>query len=567
MSETPTEAREIPQPSYEPHESYEPAGGATAPTGTPESDQPVEARESAAEAPAEGRGGLPLGHLVAGGLASTVVTAGTLYQAAGVAGLVGGGVVAGGAAAAYVRYRRGRKDGKTKASSSGGRGQSSRRGGASTGGRATTSAFRSLGLGGSRRGGRAGAQGGGLLGGLGRRGRMGRLGGLLGGRAAAAGGGIRASRAGVRAKAATGGKGGGSSTKRGAQARVAAAGRQVRQAAAKAAAAGRRVAAAPQGAARAARRAAGWVARAREGRAGRILTAAGSRARETIRQAAIRADRATGRRVSSAYAAAKEGRTWRERCRRAARAGGRAGRVLAPVVATVAALAARFRRKKAKSQAEDARAGEETRQQQEPQERQEAQDVTGQQADQQDLSQPSVHATATCPRCGRQIQTELGTGQEEAVTVCPCGYAVRLFRYAPQAAEPSSTDRPNIQAPTTTERRRHTMHVNPLVSAAAEVTSAAASYAPADMWQVARDLDQLHEVPTHIGMALKTYTMRLQGEYPIDPSVVEALGELYMAHAMLAQRAQEVAVLFKQVHADDLRREEAPRTNEAAWNV
>jgi len=109
--------------------------------------------------------------------------------------------------------------------------------------------------------------------------------------------------------------------------------------------------------------------------------------------------------------------------------------------------------------------------------------------------------------------------------------------------------------------------VNPLAAAAAELNATAAAHAPADMWQVARDLDLLHEVPANVAMALRTYTMRLQGDYPIHPAVVEALGELYMAHAALVERAQAIAALFRTVHADDLRREESPRINEQAWNV
>lgn len=111
------------------------------------------------------------------------------------------------------------------------------------------------------------------------------------------------------------------------------------------------------------------------------------------------------------------------------------------------------------------------------------------------------------------------------------------------------------------------MSANPLAAAAAQLNAVAAAHAPADMWQVARELDQLPEVPANVGMALRTYTVRLQGEYPIHPAVVEALGELYMAHAQLVERAQSIAALFRQAHADDLKREEAPRVNEAAWNV
>lgn len=107
----------------------------------------------------------------------------------------------------------------------------------------------------------------------------------------------------------------------------------------------------------------------------------------------------------------------------------------------------------------------------------------------------------------------------------------------------------------------------PLAAAAAEMNAAAASYAPEDMWAVARELDQLPELPGNVALALRTYTARLQGDYPIHPAVIEKLAQLYLAHTQLVRLAAEVGPLFKQVHADDLKREEAPRTGEPMWNV
>lgn len=111
------------------------------------------------------------------------------------------------------------------------------------------------------------------------------------------------------------------------------------------------------------------------------------------------------------------------------------------------------------------------------------------------------------------------------------------------------------------------MSPNPIAEAAAELNATAAAHAPADMWAVARELDDLADVDGYTATALRTYTRRLSGEYPIHPSVVEALEELAADHDDLTRQASEIAALFRRVHETDLRRGEAPRTNEQAWNV
>ncbi|WP_433357949.1 hypothetical protein ACQP25_45225 (plasmid) [Microtetraspora malaysiensis] len=111
------------------------------------------------------------------------------------------------------------------------------------------------------------------------------------------------------------------------------------------------------------------------------------------------------------------------------------------------------------------------------------------------------------------------------------------------------------------------MTVNPLAAAAADLNAVAAGYAPADMWRVAIELDEIPAVDGFTAEALRTYARRLEGEYPIHPSVLDALEELAVGHAQLVEMAEEVGRLFHQVHADDLRRVEAPRTGEHLWNV
>jgi hypothetical protein len=107
----------------------------------------------------------------------------------------------------------------------------------------------------------------------------------------------------------------------------------------------------------------------------------------------------------------------------------------------------------------------------------------------------------------------------------------------------------------------------PIAVAASEVNTAAAGYEPEDMWVIGKDLRQLPDVFASVGMALRTYAQRLEGDYPINPQVVEQIGQLYAGLGALAQAAQEVEPLFRTLHAEDLKREEAPRVGEQKWNV
>lgn len=107
----------------------------------------------------------------------------------------------------------------------------------------------------------------------------------------------------------------------------------------------------------------------------------------------------------------------------------------------------------------------------------------------------------------------------------------------------------------------------PIAVAAAEVNTAAASYEPEDMWKVSADLTQLPDVFASVALALRTYTLRLEGDFPLHSQVVDALSDLYSGLSAIAQEAQEISPLFRRVHEDDLRRDEAPRTGENKWNV
>ena len=116
-------------------------------------------------------------------------------------------------------------------------------------------------------------------------------------------------------------------------------------------------------------------------------------------------------------------------------------------------------------------------------------------------------------------------------------------------------------------RRNPRVSTYPILSAAAEMNAVAASYAPENPFVIARELDQLPDVTDHVALAIRTYTQRLDDDYPLHPAVISKLQEVYAAQAQLRSLAEEVGPLYRQVHAKDLEREEAPRRNEHLWNV
>lgn len=107
----------------------------------------------------------------------------------------------------------------------------------------------------------------------------------------------------------------------------------------------------------------------------------------------------------------------------------------------------------------------------------------------------------------------------------------------------------------------------PLADAAQQVEAAAGRYWPQTMWHVDQDLEQIHLLPEAIANAVQAYTQSLQAAYPIDRVVIEALFRMYTALGQVAVSCMEIPKLFKDVHAEDIKRRTAPRTGEDKWNV
>lgn len=110
-------------------------------------------------------------------------------------------------------------------------------------------------------------------------------------------------------------------------------------------------------------------------------------------------------------------------------------------------------------------------------------------------------------------------------------------------------------------------HGSPLIIASADMIGSVSRYLPMDMWDVSRDLDQLHQVPENVARAVAVYTTNLEAAYPVNHRVVQMLGEFYSSIAVSSAMAQQIAAAFRKIHADDIKRREAPRTGEHFWNV
>lgn len=107
----------------------------------------------------------------------------------------------------------------------------------------------------------------------------------------------------------------------------------------------------------------------------------------------------------------------------------------------------------------------------------------------------------------------------------------------------------------------------PLVNAASEIPNVAGRYWPETMWHVDQDLEQVDQLPLAVAQGLQIMTKNLQSAYPIHPAIVEAMGRMYIALGEVAASCAEIPKLFKQLHADDIRRKTAPRPGEHKWNV
>ncbi|MEV4179966.1 hypothetical protein AB0J28_00785 [Streptosporangium canum] len=477
-------------------------------------DSPVEAprqRSQRAEAPVEH--GTPAGQMALG--AASVLTLGGLglYQTVGVLGLVAGGgvAVAGGSGYAYWRFRKAypRKDRQRDRAP-----RSSRSGRDLFGGSTSRSGRRAVfSAPGSSRAGRSST------------GRS--VGGRAGARMPSLGGGSTRGLAGGKRMAFPAGRG---SARGAGRSRITGA-RPGRRAAAQTAA---HAAAAPL---RAARRA-GRATKQRVAQAGRATRAYASPRLARARAASQRLDAATG------HLASRAGRRVAQAARAVdQRAGGRLSR---------ACRAVRPQRIRSLWQAL----------------RRLDSELTG------DLAASTHPRVSAAWRRIRSLAERVGLIKPLPATLAQTPQPAPDPQPTPEPA-PAAPEQPApirtfpVRAPSRTLARRHFRMSNgsPLVVVSADMIGSVSRYLPQDMWDVARDLDQLNQVPENVAMALRTYTTNLDTAYPIDGRVTQMMGEFYASIAKTSAMAQEIARGFRKIHADDIKRKEAPRAGEHFWNI
>ncbi|MFJ9766496.1 hypothetical protein ACIRUY_22015 [Streptomyces erythrochromogenes] len=109
------------------------------------------------------------------------------------------------------------------------------------------------------------------------------------------------------------------------------------------------------------------------------------------------------------------------------------------------------------------------------------------------------------------------------------------------------------------------------LSDAAEVMlQAASTFDPEYMAEFQALIDDLPEAMSTVQETLRVLAELSQEKLPVDPLVVEEIGEGYRAMSRVVSALDEVGTVYRRVHADDIERIENPRNGidgERRWNV
>lgn len=105
------------------------------------------------------------------------------------------------------------------------------------------------------------------------------------------------------------------------------------------------------------------------------------------------------------------------------------------------------------------------------------------------------------------------------------------------------------------------------IEAAAEMLGAALSYRPEGMMQVGNDFNRMPEAFRNIANAMQQMAQRAHDEDPIHPAILDQMQVVYQHLQSAAMAAEELGPAFRSLHAVDIARLQAPRVNEAKWDV
>lgn len=105
------------------------------------------------------------------------------------------------------------------------------------------------------------------------------------------------------------------------------------------------------------------------------------------------------------------------------------------------------------------------------------------------------------------------------------------------------------------------------IEAAGEMLGAAMVYAPEGMMQVGNDFAKLPEAFRNVANAMQKMAQRAHDQDPIHPSILDMMQGIYQKLQEAATLSEELAPAFRNLHAVDIQRLEAPRINESRWDV
>lgn len=105
-----------------------------------------------------------------------------------------------------------------------------------------------------------------------------------------------------------------------------------------------------------------------------------------------------------------------------------------------------------------------------------------------------------------------------------------------------------------------------LENLAGQMMAAASAYEPETMPVWAGDILHLSKALESVSSAVSVLHAKM-GDLPVDPAVADMLATSISLSQSAAQHAGETVSTFRALHAGELERHEAPRTNEQKWDV
>ncbi|MFF8610770.1 hypothetical protein ACF06X_33230 [Streptomyces sp. NPDC015346] len=158
--------------------------------------------------------------------------------------------------------------------------------------------------------------------------------------------------------------------------------------------------------------------------------------------------------------------------------------------------------------------------------------------------------------------------------------ARRARKQAENTPQPTPTPAPVgplVRRPTSAIHTPTTAKGGPLMSGghhfvapAMEMARIAANYQPQGMLQVGEDFSGLSEALELHATAMKTTVENADAHWPLDPTIVDLMRQIYGLQMKAAELARELRPAFEQLHGVDLDRLRNPRKGahaEAMWDV